>query len=154
MNQVTHSPTSTTEAGLRNTRQNTFGWTKVYVIECDIRIVRMKLHWGHNGCVRGGVRRKPRYWVLVAGVHGREKDLEGRERYQRIFSVRCLWWNVWWKKKVWPLVKPELLKVQGAGVGKGRITIENWITQQDLCKSRAKAAKDGCSPRLITFSYT
>ena len=147
MNQVTHSPTSTTEAGLRNTRQNTFGWTKFYVIECDIHIVRMKLQWGHNGCERGSVRRKPRYWVLVGGVHWREKDLEGTKRYQRIFSVQCLWWNVW------SLVKPELLKLQGAGVEKGRITIENWIALQDLCRSRAKADKDGCSHRLITFSY-
>lgn len=59
-NEPSHnSPTSTTEAGLGNTRQNTFGWTEFYVIECDIHIVRMKSHWGHNGCVRGGLRRKP-----------------------------------------------------------------------------------------------
>ena len=55
---------------------------------------------------------------------------------------------------MWSLVKPELLKLQGAGVGKGRITIENSIALQDLCRSRAKADKDGCSHRLITFSYT
>ena len=45
---------------------------------------------------------------------------------------------------MWSLVKPELLKLQGAGVGKGRITIENSIALQDLCRSRAKADKDGC----------
>lgn len=79
----------------------------------------MKLHWGHNGCVRG--RRKKKASVLSSSgrcTWKRRKDLEGRKISK--FSVCSVFGEMCGEKKKKSVVSGKTRAFEGtrAGVGK------------------------------------